>query len=86
LKQTVYQICFALFNHLSFISDNSIVPNDTSCALAYLKNLFPVEKFEGRLPPIILQHQLYAIVSNRTLVDQQLVCNSFVIYTPYPVL
>lgn len=55
-------------NHI----DNSIVPNDTSCALAYLKNLFPVEKFEGRLPPVILQHQLYAIVTNRTVVDQQL--------------
>ncbi|XP_013415910.1 serine/threonine-protein kinase 19 [Lingula anatina] len=48
------------------------VPNDTKATLLYLKNLFPVEKFEGRLPPIILKHQLYSILKNRTVVDKQL--------------
>jgi serine/threonine-protein kinase 19 len=45
--------------------------NDTNSTLLYLKRLFPVEAFERRLPPVILQHQLYAILHNRTIVDKQ---------------
>jgi serine/threonine-protein kinase 19 len=47
--------------------------NEVRTALWFLKGLFPVEKFDCRLPPIILKHQLYAIVSDRTLADKQLV-------------
>ena len=49
------------------------LPSDTKAALLYLKNLFPTEKFEGRLPPIVVKHQLYSIVKNRTIVDKELV-------------
>ncbi|PVD39342.1 hypothetical protein C0Q70_01972 [Pomacea canaliculata] len=50
----------------------SEVPSDTKAALLLLRGLFPLEKFEERLPPIILKHQLYSLVKNRTLVDKQL--------------
>ncbi|XP_076458725.1 winged helix repair factor 1-like [Babylonia areolata] len=46
--------------------------SDTRTALFFLRGLFPVEKFEHRLPPILLKHQLYSVVKNRTLVDRQL--------------
>ncbi|XP_013785197.1 serine/threonine-protein kinase 19-like isoform X2 [Limulus polyphemus] len=47
------------------------IPNDTEASLFFLKSVFPVESFEGRLPPIILKHQIYTIVKNKTLVDKQ---------------
>lgn len=49
-----------------------VLPSDTKSALLFLKGLFPVEKFEGRLPPIIVKHQLYSVIKNRTLVDKEL--------------
>ncbi|XP_014667756.1 PREDICTED: serine/threonine-protein kinase 19-like [Priapulus caudatus] len=45
---------------------------DAQASLQYLHNLFPIDKFEGRLPPIILRHQLYSLSPNRTELDQQL--------------
>lgn len=45
-----------------------------SAALNYLKELFPLEAYRYRVPPIIWKDQLYAIVENRTLVDRTLVC------------
>lgn len=47
------------------------VNNETRTGLLFLRGLFPVEKFECRLPPIILKHQLYSVISNRTQVDKQ---------------
>lgn len=49
----------------------SDMPTDTKTALLFLKNMFPVEKFEGRLPPMMVRHQLYSIVKNRTVVDKE---------------
>ncbi|KAK7111982.1 inactive serine/threonine-protein kinase 19-like [Littorina saxatilis] len=46
--------------------------SDARTALLFLRGLFPVEKFEYRLPPIVLKHQLYSVMKNRTLVDKQL--------------
>jgi len=46
---------------------------DTKAALICVRNLFRVELFENCLPPIILHHQLYSIVHNRTVVDKELV-------------
>lgn len=46
--------------------------SNISVAVEYLHGLFPVEKFDNRLPPIILKHQLYSLSSNRTKVDQYL--------------
>ena len=48
------------------------VPNDTRVALEYLSSIFPREKFANRLPAIVLKHQIYSIVQDRTLVDREL--------------
>ncbi|GAB1597258.1 serine/threonine-protein kinase 19-like [Argonauta hians] len=53
-------------------NDLTDIPSDTKASLLYLKSLFPLEKFESRLPPVVLKHQVYSIVKNRTLVDKQL--------------
>ncbi|KAG1649981.1 Serine/threonine-protein kinase 19 [Nymphon striatum] len=46
--------------------------NETKTALEELVKLFPVESFEGRLPPIIMNHQLYSLVKNKTKCDKEL--------------
>lgn len=52
------------------------VPSDTMAALLYIKSIFPVKMFENVVPPIILKHQIYCVVKNKTLVDRELVwCN-----------
>jgi hypothetical protein len=45
-------------------------------ALHYLRSLFPIEKFVNRIPAIIWRHQLYALFSNRTEIDKQVVRDS----------
>ncbi|XP_050393447.1 serine/threonine-protein kinase 19 [Patella vulgata] len=46
------------------------VPTDTKASLLFLKISFPQEKFEDRIPPIVMKHQLYSIIHNRTIVDK----------------
>ena len=46
---------------------------DVEGALASLRAMFPLDKFEGRLPAIVLRHQLYSLLEDRGLVDRQLV-------------
>ncbi|CAM5159425.1 unnamed protein product [Eretmochelys imbricata] len=41
-------------------------------ALRYLASLFPRQLFEDALPPLVLKHQLYSLVRDRTAVDRQL--------------
>ncbi|GCB64295.1 hypothetical protein scyTo_0014750 [Scyliorhinus torazame] len=48
------------------------VPNDTESALISLASLFPRKLFDDSLPPIVLKHQLYSIVKDKTTVDRQL--------------
>ncbi|XP_051877630.1 serine/threonine-protein kinase 19-like isoform X2 [Pristis pectinata] len=48
------------------------VPNDTKSALIFLTSLFPRKLFDDSLPPIVLKHQLYSIVKDKTTVDRQL--------------
>ncbi|XP_032236130.1 serine/threonine-protein kinase 19 [Nematostella vectensis] len=48
------------------------IPNDTKAALLFLKSLFPVQAFNGQVPPILLKHQLYCVVNDKTTVDRQL--------------
>lgn len=48
-------------------------PTDTKSALSYISTIFPSEKFNNRLPPIVMRHQIYAFVKNRTQVDRELV-------------
>ncbi|XP_074648362.1 winged helix repair factor 1-like [Tubulanus polymorphus] len=62
-------------NNVHFEKDDIMetnIPNDTKTTLLYLKNIFPKDKFERDLPAIMLKHQLYSILKNRTLVDKQL--------------
>lgn len=53
-------------------SNDSDLPADAKGALTLLRSQFPVEKFKSELPPIIMKHQIYAFISNRTEVDKQL--------------
>ncbi|XP_015922403.1 inactive serine/threonine-protein kinase 19 [Parasteatoda tepidariorum] len=48
------------------------VPTNTDSALQFLASIFPVDKFERRLPPIVMRHQIYAFVKSRTEVDKHL--------------
>jgi len=55
------------------VSDISNTPSDIEAALLYLKSKFPTEKFEGRLPPVLLVHQIYSIIRCKTSVDREIV-------------
>ncbi|XP_020628815.1 serine/threonine-protein kinase 19-like isoform X2 [Orbicella faveolata] len=47
-------------------------PSDTKAAILFLKSVVPLSKFEGKIPAIILKHQIYCVVKDKTLVDRQL--------------
>ena len=49
------------------------IPNDTEAALHFLTSLFPLDVFEQRLPPIIMKHQIYSLVEDKTEVDREIV-------------
>ncbi|XP_033108440.1 serine/threonine-protein kinase 19-like [Anneissia japonica] len=49
----------------------SAVPTDCQAALMYLRSLINVEALDRRIPPIIIKHQLYNVIKNRTHVDKQ---------------
>ena len=49
------------------------IPSDTKAALLFLKSVLPLSKFEGIIPAIVLKHQLYCVMKDKTLVDRQLV-------------
>jgi hypothetical protein len=55
------------------VSHLSHIPSDTEAALTYLKSKFTLEKFEGRLPPVLLVHQIYSIIKCKTSVDREIV-------------
>jgi len=46
--------------------------NNLEDALNFLKQIFPYELFQNKLPCIIWKHQLYALISDRTNVDKDL--------------
>lgn len=54
------------------ICGNQGFPTTAREALLLLRSIFPVEKFEHRLPAIILKHQVYSLITNKTLVDNEL--------------
>ena len=61
---------------VNFYSDSTLDTSelsDTKAALLYMKSIFPEEKFGGRLPPIIMKHQIYSIIKNKTTVDKEVV-------------
>uniref|UniRef100_A0A672TXW8 Uncharacterized protein n=1 Tax=Strigops habroptila TaxID=2489341 RepID=A0A672TXW8_STRHB len=47
-------------------------PGAVEAALGALAALFPAGLFGDLLPPLVLRHQLYSIVSDRTAVDRHL--------------
>lgn len=47
-------------------------PTDIRSTLEYLMTLFPRKLFNDALPQIVLQHQLYSIHNDKTLVDKEL--------------
>lgn len=50
----------------------NVIFNDTHTFLNRLRGLFPADKFKNKLPPIVLKHQLYGMLNDRTKVDQEL--------------
>lgn len=61
---------FTFYISFSFLVN---IPNDTMASILYIKSIFPQKLFEGVIPPIILKHQIYCVVKDKTLVDRQLV-------------
>ncbi|XP_078502018.1 winged helix repair factor 1 isoform X2 [Lissotriton helveticus] len=45
---------------------------DARAALQHLASLFPRKLFEDSLPPVVMKHQIYSLVKDRTAVDRQL--------------
>ncbi|KAJ0001409.1 hypothetical protein NQD34_006429 [Periophthalmus magnuspinnatus] len=45
-------------------------PTDIKATLEYLMTLFPRKVFNDVLPQIVLKHQLYSLVSDKTMVDK----------------
>lgn len=64
------------YSQLLLSTDGSSVC-ETEAKLTELMSLFPVDVFERQLPPIVLRHQLYSVLSDRTLVDRELVRLSY---------
>ncbi|XP_077980375.1 winged helix repair factor 1-like [Glandiceps talaboti] len=55
----------------SVMSQQELV-SDTKAALIYVKSQYHIETFDSRIPPIVLKHQIYGVVHNKTLADRQL--------------
>ena len=68
--------CNIYYDHILTAEASSSTQDDTLAALLKLKGIFPVSKFEGQLPAIILKQQLYCSLKERTAVDQALVIKS----------
>lgn len=53
------------------------VLSETEDAILYLRTLFPIGAFDSspshQLPPVVLKHQLYSLLPDRTSVDRELV-------------
>ena len=47
--------------------------SETEASLSEMMSLFPVEVFEKQLPAIVLKHQLYSAIPDRTQVDREMV-------------
>lgn len=64
-------------NNTEVVSDigtiSVVTGGDVKSTLEYLRDCFPFQKFQLRLPPIIVKHQIYCFVHDRDLVDQVLV-------------
>ncbi|KAJ0058134.1 hypothetical protein NL108_007417, partial [Boleophthalmus pectinirostris] len=45
-------------------------PTDVKAAVEYLMTLFPRKVFNDALPQIVLKHQIYSVISDKTMVDK----------------
>lgn len=61
---------FVPWNSGKINSDEANV-TDAMSAIEYIRKLFPKDGLGNRFPPIVFKHQLYALLENRTNVDQQ---------------
>lgn len=52
---------------------SDVVANDVKSTLDYLRECFPFEKFQGRLPPIILKHQINCFIQDKDSIDRCLI-------------
>lgn len=68
------EIFAALLSYDDMYINLGHLPCDTEAGLLYLKSLFPVEKFDRNFPAIIMKHQVYSIVHDKTTVDREMVC------------
>ncbi|UYV78893.1 STK19 [Cordylochernes scorpioides] len=53
-------------------SSNQGLEKEIDSALEQLKLMFPMEAFQYNMPPVVMRHQIYSFVPNRTLVDKHL--------------
>lgn len=58
--------------------DSTTLPTDTETGIMYLRDRFPADKLS--LPPLVLQHQLYSIIHNKTTVDRDIVSVGVVVF------
>ena len=47
--------------------------SDTFVAILYLRNCLQIKSFSHVFPPMVMRHQLYCVLKDRTLTDRQLV-------------
>ena len=50
----------------------SEIPSDTKAAILHIRQMFPMEYFHKRIPPVILQSQLSSIIDSTSVIDSQL--------------
>ena len=53
--------------------EEGVVPCDTEAALLYLKALFPQALVAVGVPPVLMKHQVYSIIHDKTTADRQMV-------------
>ena len=77
-KSSRVEICGECFDpRLCLLSGSADgLPSDAEAGLTYMKGLFPAEKFEHKLPAIVMKHQVYSIIHDKTSVDRELVGRS----------
>ncbi|XP_065898691.1 inactive serine/threonine-protein kinase 19-like [Dysidea avara] len=51
---------------------NTDIPSDAEASIRFLTSQFPLDAFEQRLPPIIMKHQVYSLVEDKTEADREL--------------
>ncbi len=56
-------------------------PTDTEAGLLYLQALVPIS---NGFPQIVLKHQIYSIISDKTTVDRTIVSSRGPLQTPPP--